>query len=267
MTIFMYKLLISIIVTFFLLFSSVLAKDLSFVSLEPSLTETMYALGAQDMLKAVSSQCNHPVQAKEKPIIGDYYFINEQLLFDIKPDYFLFGELSFFMIDKYEQFGIKPVYFKNSDIESVYQNIFVLGKLTNKDEQAKDLVLDLKNKILNAKKMNKNPEKKILYVISMHPFITIGKKSFITDIIEKSGNHSVTKNIDTSYPLISIEYAISQKPDIVLIDIHCKDESMIQDLFPNAKIIKMTQEQTDFTDRPSIRIYKSIEFFAQLGND
>ena len=261
----MYRLLISIFCIF--MFSCcVFAKVNTFVSVSPSLTEVMYALGAQDLLKAVSTQCSFPEEVKEKPIIGDYYYINGEMLLDIKPDYILAPDSSEFMLARYRHFGAEPLCLKYPDIEAVYNNILTLGKLTGKEKRAEELVADIKNKIEQARNLNKKPNKKILYVISMQPFMTIGGKSFITDIIEKSGNHSVTKDIDTFYPAISLEYAINQKPDIIVLDYHCFTKGKIEEFFPNTKIITMTKEQSDIIDRPATRIYKSVEFFAKLDN-
>lgn len=262
----MYKLLINIILLCFIfVFSPAIAKEPSFVSTAPALTEIMYALGAQDMLKAVSAECSFPPEAKNKPIIGDYYLINEQMLLTIKPDYFLARDTSEMVINKYRRFGVKPLCLKFSDINSVYENIFLLGKLTNREEQASIVVEDIKNKITKAKEKNKNPNKKILYVLSTEPFITIGGKSFITSIINASGNYSVTQKIDTSYPAISIEYAIQENPDIVILDYYCSDIEKTAKFFPNAKIIKMTEAESDIIERPSTRIYQGVEFFATLS--
>ena len=261
----MYKLLINILIILFTA-SSVLANDVKFVSTSPSLTELMYAIGAEDNLKAVSTQCSYPEEAKTKPVIGDTYFINEDMLLKIKPDYFLATDSAEFMLNKYKRFGIKPLALKYPNIEAIYDNILLLGQLTGKEENAQKVVNETKNKVEEAKKLNKSP-KKILYVISMQPFMTIGGKSFITDIIEKSGNHSVTKDLDTFYPAISLEYAINQKPDIIVLDYYCFSEGKLEKLFPNTKIVTMTKNDSDIIDRPANRIYKSVEFFAKLSNE
>lgn len=262
----MFKILINVLIFSLFFCSSVFAKEPSFVSLIPAITEIMYAIDAQDMLKAVSSTCDFPQEAKKKPVIGDVFFINETLLLKIKPEYFLALDTSEFIINKYKRFGIKPVCLKFSDVNSIYDNILLLGALTQKKENAQKLVSDLKEKVNLAKKSNKNPDKKILYVISVQPFRTIGGKSFITSVIEASGNHSVTGNLDTFYPVISLEYVINQNPDIVLVDCNCSDDLYIKKFFPDSKIIKMTKEQGDIINRPSVRVHKSVEFFAQLGS-
>ncbi len=262
----MFKLWISLLIIIFGCINSVIAKEPSFVSTSPSLTELMYALDAQDMLKAVSTQCSFPEDAKNKPVIGDTYFIDEEMLLKIRPDYFLATDSAEFMINKYKRFGIKPLAYKYPNIDAIYDIIYDLGRLTNREENAKIIVNDLKEKIEAARQSNKNP-KKILYVVSMHPFMTIGGRSFLTDIIEKSGNHSITKDLDTFYPAISVEYAMNQKPDIIVLDYYCFSEGKMEKLFPNAKIITMTKADSDIIDRPANRIYKSVEFFARIANE
>jgi len=262
----MFKWLISILITCIIIVNSAIAKEPSFVSIAPYLTELMYALDAQDMLMAVSTQCSFPEDAKNKPVIGDTYFIDEELLLKIKPDYFLAPDSAEFLINKYKRFGIKPLCYKYPNIDAIYNNILSLGKLTGREEKAQEIVNDLKLKIENARLSNKNP-KKILYVVSMQPFMTIGGRSFLTDIIEKSGNHSITRELDTYYPAISLEYAINKKPDIIVLDYYCFSEGKIEKLFPNSKIIKMTKADSDIIDRPSNRIYKSVEFFAKISNE
>lgn len=262
----MYRLLISIFFIILALFMPVNANEPSFVSTSPSLTEIMYAINAQSMLKAVSSQCNYPEEAKLKPVIGDTYFLNEEMLVKIKPAYFLAPYSSDFKINKYKRLGIKPLCFKFESIDDIYKAIEELGKLTNKKQNANAVIKDMKLKIESAKKSNLKP-KNILYIVSMEPFMTIGGESFISDVIEKSGNHSVTSDLKTAYPAISVEYAIKQNPDIVIINYYTFHQEEIKKLFPQAKIIELTKSQCDVIERTSDRIYKSVEFFANIGND
>lgn len=263
----MLKFLSKTLAVIYFLLCPVFAHEYSFASLDPSLTEIMYAIDAQKMLKAVSSQCNYPEDAKHKPIIGDFLYINEDMLVDIHPDYLLAGNIPMSAFNKYEKLGIKTLSFKSSSINSIYDNIIALGKLTAKEENAEILVQNIKSKIIKARELNKNPHKKILYVISMKPFRTIGAKSFISSVITESGHNSVTQELNTDYPVISLEYVINKKPDIVILDYHCVETKDVKLFFPKAKIIKMTKDEADIIDRPSPRVYKSVEFFALIGNN
>ena len=93
--------------------------------------------------------------------------------------------------------------------------------------------------------------------------ITVGKKSFITDIIEKSGNYSVTAGLNSFYPVILEEYAIKLKPDVVVLGAYT-DENEARRYFPKTKIVKMTTDENDIINRPGPRVYKSVEFFSRI---
>ena len=237
------------------------ASDKTFVSTSPSMTEIMYELGAQDMLKAVSTHCTYPIDARKKPVIGDAYFVDTEMLAKIKPDYFLAPDSAEFMLSNFKRFGVIPLCFKYKDINSIYNNILELGKLTNREEKAKKIVSDLKEKIAKA---NKHQNKRILYIIQTDPIMTPAKQSFINDVIEKSGNVLITGKINSYYPAVSEEYLISQKPDIIVLDNHCRESARLRKIFPNIKIIQMTEEESDIIDRPGPRIWKSVEFFVNL---
>ena len=254
---FIFKLLISSII---LLQAPVIGKEYTFVSLSPALTEVMYAIGAQNSLQAVSTTCSYPAEVKEKDVIGDTIFINEEKILLIKPDYILAPDSSGFAIEKFRRMGITPISFKNPNIKSIEENIISLGKMTGKEENAQLLVNKIEAEI---KKANLHHNKKILYLIQTTPMISIGNKSFITDIIEKSGNISITKKLNYFYPVISEEFAISEKPDVIILS-YWTDEKRIKKLFPYAKIIYMTEEENDIVNRPGPRIYESVKFFAQF---
>ena len=233
----------------------------TFVSISPAMTEIMYAIGAENSLLAVSNYCSYPRRAKEKEKIGSNYSLNEEKILKLKPDYILALDISEALVNKFE-----PLCFKYPDIESIYKNILTIGKLTGHIKEAQSIVQYSKKRIARANKSTLKGDtngKKVLYIVQTGPMITVGKKSFITDIIEKSGNRSITAELNSYYPVILEEYAIKLKPDIVVLGAFT-DENEAKRYFPNTKIVKMSLEENDIINRPGPRVYKSVEFFSRL---
>ncbi|MBE7707570.1 MAG: hypothetical protein E7Z88_02565 [Cyanobacteria bacterium SIG27] len=232
----------------------------SYVSISPVLTEIIYALSAQDNLFGISSVCNYPEETKEKPIIGDTYFINMEKIIKLKPDYIFSMESNKPMLAPIYQTKTKPIYFEFKNIEDIYKGIEKIAKLTSKENEAKELINDIKNKI--EKNKTKKP-KKILYIVQFNPLITIGNKSYIDDVIEKSGHINVTSDINFSYPNITLEYVLKSNPDVVIL---CYNDGIdkIKKLFPKAKIIQLNKEQQDIINRPSPRVWQAIEIFSKM---
>lgn len=232
----------------------------SYVSISPVLTEIIYSLSAQDNLLGISSVCNYPEETKEKPIIGDTYFINMEKIIKLKPDYIFSMESNKPMLAPIYQTKTKPVYFEFSNVEDIYKGIEKIAKLTSKEQNAKKIIKDIKNKI--EKNKTKKP-KKILYIVQFNPLITIGNKSYINDVIEKSGHINVTSDINFSYPNITLEYVLKSNPDVVIL---CYNDGIdkIKKLFPKAKIIQLTKEEQDIINRPGPRVFEAIKLFSGM---
>lgn len=236
------------------------AAEKQFVSLSPALTEIMYAIGAEHQLMGVSTSCNYPESAKNKEIVGDSFYVNKEKILHLSPDYVLAVEGVQSKTCHFERDGIKTVTFNTDSVNSVYEAVLQTGMLAGKTENAIRLVKDIAGYI--DKNTVQNP-KKILYIIQLNPIITIGNKSFIADLIRKSGNTSVTDGLNLLYPQVTYEYISTLKPDVILI-CYKSDDKILKKLFPNIKIIYLSQEQNDFINRPGPRIKKAVEFFRNL---
>ena len=236
------------------------AEASTYASLSPVFTEIIYALDAQDNLLGVSSVCNYPKEAKQKPVIGDTYYVNAEMLVKLKPDYLFATESNKPKLGELYLTSTKPVYFNFFNINDIYNSVEQIGKITQRQDNAELLIKNIKNKIDKYK--TKTP-KKILFLIQTNPEITIGKNSFITDIIRKSGHKSITENINFPYPEISLEYALKNKPDVIIMA-YPTDVSRLKRLFPNTKILYLSRYESDIIMRPGPRVYEAVKIFSEI---
>ena len=257
MKISIFKYLISLVI----LLNGICAYTSTYVSLSPVPTEIIYALDAQDNLLGVSTTCNFPEETKEKEIIGDTYFVNMEKLITLKPDYLFAMTSAKPKLSELILTNTKPIYFEFTTIEDIYDAIYKIAKLTNKEKNATKLISEIKTKI--EKNKTKNPQK-ILYIVQTNPLITIGNKSFITDIIKKSGHTSVTEDINHYYPNITLEYALKTKPDVIVVCFPT-DMEKIKKLFPNTRFLYLTDKQRDIINRSGPRVYEAVKLFAELN--
>lgn len=258
----MFKYLISNFLVFIMLCSgfSVKVEAKSFVSLVPAVTEIMYKIGAQDNLVGVSTACNYPESTKNKVKIGDTFFLNKEQIIQINPDYILALDTSKPLLGDFKKTSIKPVFFEFKNVDDIYFNIIKLGALTSREDKAQKLVNEIKSKV--KKNKTKKP-KKILYLVQPDPMISVGSKSFISDVILKSGQISITSSINDYYPAISAEFAMKSKPDIIIVSFY-SNISRLRKIFPDTKIIFLTKKQQDIINRPGPRVYEAIKYFSLL---
>ena len=253
-----YRLIISIFI--FAFGNTVFSHENTFVSLSPALTEMMYSIGAEKNLLGVSTICVCPPNTPQKPKIGNSYFINKEVIIKIKPDYILAADGSRTHLQNFDKIGITPLYFEMHTIDAIYKAITTLGIMTGKQENA----LRLKNKIQKNISLSKtkNP-KRILYLIQINPFVTIGNKCFLSDEIKHSGQISVTSDLNSFYPSVSEEYLLKTNPDVIIVSMK-SDEKRLKKLFPNKKIIYLSPEMNNIVNRPGPRVDEAVKFFSQI---
>lgn len=238
-------------------------SNITYISLIPSISEIIYALKLEKNLIGVSSACDYPPEIKQKPKLGTNYWLNKEKILKLKPTYvFALKTSQPFLadLDDFDKTGIKFVYFEFKNVEDIYFAIDKIAQLVGNKSDSDKLIAQIRDGI--EKNKSKHP-KNILYVIQTQPLITIGSKSFLTDVIEKSGNISATKDILGHYPSILKEYAISLKPDVVVVGPYC-DIKDLKILFPTSKLITMTKRQNDMINRPGPRIDEAVRFFSSL---
>ena len=252
-----FKFFISLLV----LASSVCFAEPTYASLSPVPTEIIYALGAENNLLGVSTTCNYPEDTKNKPKIGDTYFVNMELLLKLKPDYLFAMNSAKPMLGELKLTSTKPVYFEFSSINEIYDGIRKIASIVQKENEGKVLISDIKSKV--AQNKTNNP-KKILYIVQTEPIITVGNKSFINDVIKNSGHISVTDGLNYYYPIVSADFAMKADPDIVIIAYPDKVD-FIQSIFPNKKIFYLRKEQEDIINRSGPRVYEAVKLFADLN--
>ncbi len=202
----------------------------------------------------------YPKESSNKEKIGNSFYINKEKLVKLKPDYILCADNNLSYSPFIKQMGISVLYFDMNSVNSIYNAVLTIGNMTGKTKKAQLIVKNMDNKIKEFKTIK---QKRILYLIQTKPFITIGNKSFLSDVIKKSGNISVTDNLNSSYPVVSYEYILKSKPDIIIVN-YASDNKILKQFFPKSKIIYLNDKQRDFINRPGTRIVNAVEFFAKL---
>ncbi|OGI31326.1 MAG: hypothetical protein A2287_02715 [Candidatus Melainabacteria bacterium RIFOXYA12_FULL_32_12] len=260
-----FNLVLSILIAFMSFNNLVYSKpNDTIIALAPALAEIVYAVGAEDKLVAVSSWCDYPEDVKKKPKVGNAFSINKELIIKLKPKIILAVDSQQPMVDDLKMLGVEIYYFSSKNLDEVYDNIIKIGEITGHLKEATELVSELtqKQETLQAEK-----QKKVLYVINTEPLMSVSKYSFINDIIEKSGHKNITGSIkDNSrneYPIISLEYVIAQKPDVVVIT-HSIDSAEYLKKYLKSKFVVITNEQVDTLSRPGPRVIDAIKMFSKL---
>lgn len=189
------------------------------VSLSPSITEIVYALGKGNDLVGVSSYSLYPKEAQKLPTVGGYENPNIEKILALKPTLVVGQNYNQNVLDKLHMFNIKTVKLNLNRLESIKESIEILGKALD-DSGAEKLIKDINDAIKNAPKAKKPHSVMIVYGLRedlRSGNYIAGHNIFFEDIIEECGNVNAYKKAYLSQPVLSYENIIAVNPDQIII--------------------------------------------------
>ena len=190
------------------------------ICLVPSITDSVFSLGAGDDVVAISDYVKYPREASLKPSVGSISNPSMETILSLHPDLVLGMPKSNqqSVLNQIQGLGI-PVYVVDPHgIAGILHSITSLGQAINREPQAAALVARLKQRIAAVRaSVQGRPVIKVFAPVSYDPVITIGKGAFITEIIAAAGGESITANLPEEWPQISMEAVVARAPAALLL--------------------------------------------------
>lgn len=212
------------------------------VSMIPSVTENMYAIGAGEKLIGVTNYCNYPEEAKNILKVGD---INPdyELITSLNPDVIFIASstASSPMLLKFESLGLKVYVTNPGTIEDIISQIEFLGTITGHINSANKLGEELTLKLKSLRENLPGSLKKSLIVIAASPLMTTNGNTFVSKASELAGYLNIFKDEVSEYPVVGYEDVILRDPEWFLIS-GIEDDPAIQE---KLKILERSLETTD----------------------
>jgi iron complex transport system substrate-binding protein len=190
------------------------------VSVAPSVTETLFALGLGDRLVGVSSYCQFPPEASRKEKVGGYINPSLEKIVALQPDLVIGiaeGDLKTF-VDKLAGLQI-PVYITNpKDVAGVVASMENIGRITFSFESAGKITRRMKERIEAVEaKVRGLPRPRVLHVLNFDPLLSAGKGTFVDDLIRLAGGRNIAEKASGKYPRFSMEEVLAQDPEVIIL--------------------------------------------------
>jgi len=236
------------------------------ISLAPSVTEILFALGLGDRVVGVTTYCDYPPEATAKEKIGDTQKPNLEKVLSLKPDLVIVStasQLEEFM-GSLERLGM-PVYVNNpTDLAGLLESIKRIGDVLGVPESAGRLVAGLNSRIADVHSRVAGLQRpRVLVLVSTEPLITAGGHTFISDLVTEAGGESISGDQTTDYPQFSLETALARRPEVIFLQ--AGGAALPQQLFqtPAGRAGRWYQLDDAVLLRPGPRIVDGLEQFAR----
>jgi iron complex transport system substrate-binding protein len=190
------------------------------ICLMPSVTDVVFELGADDDVVAISDYTKYPAAALKKPSVGDLIKPSIEIILSLHPDLVIGmqpkGPME--VTDQLERVGIPIFLVDPHGIAGIFRSVASIGAALNRTAQADALIHTLQQRVDAVRARTKGqPTPKVFMPIWYDPITTIGKNAFITEVIEAAGGRSVTDDLPTEWPQISMEVVLERAPEALLL--------------------------------------------------
>jgi iron complex transport system substrate-binding protein len=256
------------------------------ISLTPSNTEILFALGLGDKVVGVTQYCNYPPEAQDKPKIGGFSAteidVSVEQIVVIEPDLILASETHMKeVIPKLEQFvpeaAILVLKTQTESFDVVFEAINLVGKCTDTEDKAAQLVTRMKKQIKAiTDKTDKLPDSerpRVLYVVWHDPIFAIGGGTLGNTLIEAAGGVNIFQE-QTGAPIVDLETIIARNPQVILGSAAVGTGADLPYQFTlNEERLKVVDARInnrvyavndDLTGRPGPRIVEALEQLAKM---
>ena len=244
------------------------------VSLAPSLTESLFALGAGPRIVGVTDYCNYPDGVRQKTRVGGIINPSVETIISLRPDLAVVSSEAnrFELIAQLERFHIPVLATRPTDWEGILQSLRLLGIATSTRQRAEELIAEMEHRRKTLQqKVEKLPHPKVLVLYDVHPPITGGQRSFSNAVIEAAGGQSISSSLQQDWPRLNLEFIIKQDPEyIFLVDMAPSSQAVDKlSSWPGWKQISAVRNKRvimldDRINHPSPRLVEMMELMARL---
>lgn len=244
------------------------------VSLAPSLTETVYALGLQDHLVGDTEYCDYPPDAQKKTKVGDTINPSLEQIAVLHPDLVLVtkGLNRLETVHGLENIGIPSYATDPHTVSEIASSSKKLADVLGSPDSGASVAAEMEHHLADLQQhLASSPPKRVLFVVWHQPLISVGKHTFIADALRLAGAVSIVDS-EQDWPHVSLEEVARLQPDfLVFASTHSDTAPATVEMLatlPGWNIVDAVNNHhiaviSDAVNRPAPRIVSAIEDLAK----
>jgi iron complex transport system substrate-binding protein len=192
------------------------------ISTTPSATEILFAIGAGSRVVGVTNYCHYPPQVLKLPKIGTYIQPDLERIASLKPDLVIIQKNPIRLDEQLKRLNLRTLEIAHDTVEMALASIEEIGNATGTIPKAFAITLALRVQLDAIRKESaKYPKRKIAFIVGRRPkamegLIAVGKKSYLSELIEIAGGTNVFGDAIAAYPSITLEDLLARDPDVII---------------------------------------------------
>jgi iron complex transport system substrate-binding protein len=192
------------------------------ISMTPSVTESLFALGCGDRVVAVTDFCSYPPEAAEKERLGGFFNPNLERLLVLKPDLIIVQGAALKIAEFCKKENIPLCQVEMSDIARIFYDIEMLGDKLSYSASAQQLCEKMRKSLEEVKERVAGLKRpRVFFSVSriqggMTGLTTVGGDTYLSNLIEVAGGENIFADLKQPYPQVSKETLLKRGPEIII---------------------------------------------------
>lgn len=242
------------------------------VSLTPSVTEILYALGLGDRVIGVSKWSDYPAEAQAKPAVGDALALNYEKLIALEPD-LVVGDANLVknFLQKLSELKLRVFAIAPTSLDEVMEAVLQVGAVTGRKTQADKVVQEMKKRrdavVAALKGLPESRKPRVFVEIWNEPLMTAGPGSFIDELVKLAGGRNIAFDAGSAWPQFSPELVVARNPEVIVLTQFNKKEVEKRAAWGDLAALKRGRvHEIDSSPlvRTSPRLVEGLELLARL---
>ena len=243
------------------------------VSLAPSVTETLFALGLGDHLVGVTTSCDYPAQARKIPKIGGFMSPSLETIAAKRPDVVIGVSSATDPVKarEMERLGLKVTLISLASVNDILNSIKSIARLLGRPQAGERLVTRITLQMDQVKeRVAPAPRRSTLLLVGLRPLIAVGGKNFIDELITLAGGKNIAGDATQPWLNLPDEYVVAKAPQVIIEAGMGSERDQALQHWADLKSIPAVQQgrvyryPSDKILRPGPRIGEGLEEIARL---
>jgi iron complex transport system substrate-binding protein len=243
------------------------------VSLAPSVTETLFALGAGPEVVGVSQYCDYPPQVRRLPKIGSFLTPNIEEIAALRPTLVvgLPNSSDLREIRALQEMDIATLMVEENSVAAIENSIAEIGDRIGRMHAARDLLAQIRARIKETEeRLAGAPRPLVLMVVGHQPMVAVGRGTYLDELLALAHAHNIADKSSQAWPRLSLEYVIASRPEIILDGQMGTDPHAPAIFWANYPSIPAVRDRRVFgypddpTLHPGPRVPQTLELLARL---
>jgi iron complex transport system substrate-binding protein len=243
------------------------------VSLAPSVTESLFALGFGNRIVGVTTYCDYPAEAQKLPKIGGFINPSLEAIAAQRPDLVIGVNDSNHPVKarEMERLGLKVALVSVNSVDDILNSIKSIAYMIGSPEAGERLVRQIKRQFDEVKKrVVPAPRRRTLLAVGLRPLVAVGGRNFLDELITLAGGENISGNAAQPWLNLPDEYVVAKAPQVIIEAGMGSDRGRVARNWRDLESIPAVKERrvyaypSDKILRPGPRIGEGLQEIARL---